>query len=144
MPPVSTRWQLVVGQFDDRLLEGPNEIQIGFDLMGPGEVWIDDVRVFDTYFSPNEQNKLQKNVAMVKSDLERGKLLECQSYLNGYWPRFLLEHVPPPEAARVANLPPRRISGAAPKQPTTEEKSTFWDWIPKIRLPDLPFKRGPE
>jgi hypothetical protein len=144
VPPVSTRWQLVVGQFDDRLLEGPNEIQIGFDLMGPGEVWIDDVRVFDTYFSPNEQNKLQKNVAMVKSDLERGKLLECQSYLNGYWPRFLLEHVPPPEAARVANLPPRRISGAAPKQPTTEEKSTFWDWIPKIRLPDLPFKRGPE
>jgi len=144
VPPVSSQWQLVVGQFDDRLVEGPNEVSIGFDLMGPGEVWIDDIRVFDTYFSPNEQNKLQKNVAMVKSDLERGKLLECQRYLNGYWPRFLLEHVQPPAAARVSTLPSRRTTGVPPRQPIAEDKSTFWDWVPRLRMPDLPFKRRPE
>jgi hypothetical protein len=142
VPPVSSQWKLVVGQFDDRLVDGPNIVTIGFDLMGPGEVWIDEVRIFDTYFSPNEQNKLQKSVGTVKSSLERGNLVECQRYLNGYWPRFLLEHVPPPKAARVANLPPRRPMGAAPRQPPAVDKSSFWDWLPKLRLPDSPFNRG--
>ena len=147
VPPLPDQWQPqrpFVYQVDDRLLERPNEVSIGFDLMGVGEVWIDEVRVFDTYFSPNERNELQKNVAAVKSGLERGKLLECQRYLNGYWPRFLLEHVPPPPAARVADLPPRLGTGAAPDQPAAADKPTLWDRLPKFRLPNSPFKRNRE
>lgn len=149
--PLPTRWpppeKPFAFQIDDRLLEGSTEVSVGFDLMGAGEVWIDEVRIFETYFSPNEQNELQKNVAIVKSRLERGKLLECQRYLNGYWPRFLLEHVPPPEAARVAELPPRLRTGTATRPPTPTEKPSAWDRLPKFRLPelpDLPFKRSRE
>ncbi len=147
VPPLPSQWQPqrpFVYQIDDRLLERPNEVSIGFDLMGPGEVWIDEVRVFDTYFSPNEQNELQKNVANVKSRLERGKLMECQLYLNGYWPRFLLEHVPPPEAARVADLPPKLRTGAASGQPAAADEPTLWDRLPKFRLPDSLFNRSRE
>lgn len=146
--PLPTNWpppeKPFAFQIDDRLLEGPTDVSIGFDLMGAGEVWIDEVRVFDTYFSPNEQNELQKNVAIVKSRLERGQLLECQRYLNGYWPRFLLEHVPPPEAARLAELPGRPRTDPATSQPPPAEKPSAWDRLPKFRLPDLPdlpFKR---
>ncbi len=142
--PLPQQWQLqkpFVYQVDDRSLEGATEVSIGFDLMGAGEVWIDEVRVFDTYFSTNEQNELQKNVAIVKSRLERGKLSECQRYLHGYWPRFLLEHVPPPEAALVAELPPRLRNNPPPQTPPASVAPSGWDRLPKLRFPELPFKR---
>ncbi len=142
--PLPQQWQQekpFVYQVDDRSLEGATEVSIGFDLMGAGEVWVDEVRVFDTYFSTNEQNELQKNVAIVKSRLERGKLLECQRYLNGYWPRFLLEHVPAPESTLVAELPPRMRTGETNPALPNREKPSAWDRLPKLRFPELPFKR---
>ena len=47
----------------DTLPTDLEKVSIGFDLVGEGEVWIDDVEVYDLYFFDTELNELLKNVA---------------------------------------------------------------------------------
>jgi hypothetical protein len=117
-----------------------DELLIGFDLMGEGEVWIDDVQVFDLYFQRNEKDELLKKVGIAGHHLGQGRISDCARHLNGYWPRFLLEHVPPP-AARVASRPDRAVEAAVPagdNAATDEETSNSWWRVP--RMPRLPFR----
>jgi len=140
VPAIPDTWSAApfVAQIDDLPVGGPTEMTIGFDLMGPGDVWIDEVRVYDNYFQVNEQRELLKNVATANSQLDRGKLIECARYLDGYWPRFLIEQTPPP--ARVARVQP---AATVPRQPPPPaEKPSAWErFTPKLRFPSLPFTR---
>jgi hypothetical protein len=102
------------------------EISIGIDMVGPGEVWIDDIQVSEVYFDPSELNVLLKNVFNAHFLLREGQLTdldECQRFLQGYWPRFVLEFVPPPRVSRAAAVPS-----------PVEEKSTKW------KFPQFPLK----
>jgi hypothetical protein len=76
--------------------------------MGPGEVLVDEVRVYDRRFNPNEQRELSGAwVALAEYYLREGKLGDCQRVLESYWPQFLLTHVPPahPRVARGTQSP---------------------------------------
>ncbi|MBC8353624.1 MAG: family 10 glycosylhydrolase [Planctomycetes bacterium] len=123
----------------DTLPTDLNTVSIGFDLVGEGDVWIDDVEVYDLYFFDTELNELIKNVGTAHFQLEEGRAIDCERFLDGYWPRFVIEHVPP---ARVAQLPrsntPRRSMEPIPNTPTApldEEPSGF-----RRYLPSVPFK----
>jgi len=59
-PPVGTQWRQFVFQVDDLPLEGLTQMRVRFDLMGPGEVWIDDVELFDLAFNEKELRELAK------------------------------------------------------------------------------------
>ncbi|MFV1965258.1 MAG: hypothetical protein ACC628_07520 [Pirellulaceae bacterium] len=128
----------------DDLPTGLDKLLIGFDMMGEGEVWIDDVQVFDLYFQRNEQDELLKRVGIADFHLGKGRVSDCTRYLNGYWPQLLLEHVTPP-TARVAALPdnPReRRAPPAERDATSEEPSSgWWRYIPHIPH-KLPFQRN--
>ncbi len=64
--------------------------------MGPGKVWIDDVRVYDVHFDRRtELLELSKLVTLVNVKLQRGEFSDCLRLLDGYWPRFLAAHVAP-------------------------------------------------
>ncbi len=122
---------------DDLPATGVTELLVGFDLMGPGEVWIDDVQVFDLYFQVNEQDELLKNAALASYQLENGKIAECAQYLNGYWPRFLLEHVP--SSAGMVNVSADRAGSVESQDPSAdkpEAQNGGWNrFIPKVRMP---------
>lgn len=96
VPALPTTWSETpfLAQIDDLPTQGSTQMTIGFDLMGPGEVWIDEVRIYASYFQVSEQRELLKQVATANAQLERGKLIESQRYLESYWPRFLLDQVP--------------------------------------------------
>jgi hypothetical protein len=123
------------------------DLRVGFDLMGPGEVWIDDVQVYDRWFPKNERDDLLIMSGLAARSLSMGKLADCQQILSGYWPQFLQEYVSLSEP-RVAAVP----AGATPDtrafpppQPKTEnpadEKPSVLDKV-KQRLPNhvLPFR----
>ncbi|MDA1048883.1 MAG: family 10 glycosylhydrolase [Planctomycetota bacterium] len=123
----------------DNLPTDLESVAIGFDLVGEGEVWIDDIEVYDLYFFPTEVNELLKNVATAHFQLDEGRVADCERFLDGYWPRFVIEHVPP---ARIAQLPrpnaARRSAeptSSAPARPAEAEPSGLKRYIPK-----LPFK----
>ncbi|MCA9119301.1 MAG: family 10 glycosylhydrolase [Planctomycetaceae bacterium] len=123
----------------DTLPTDLENVSIGFDLVGEGEVWIDDVEVYDLYFFDTELNELIKNVATAHFQLEDGRVADCERFLDGYWPRFVIEHVPPNRVAQLPRAnPPERSATPGPSQPTAppEDKPSGF----RRYIPSLPFK----
>ena len=110
----------------DRLpLKGVDKIQVGFDLMGRGEVWIDDVALFDLYFLPRELSELrQKYVGLAKYNLKKENFRECERILNGYWPRFLLENAG--RTRRQPNGPRGRVAERPDRAKPNQQKKKKW------------------
>jgi hypothetical protein len=138
--PLSENWpdKPFLLAIDDLPSAGMTELLIGFDLMGEGEVWIDDVQVFDLYFQTNERDELLKNVYNAASHLRNGRVSECTRYLDGYWPRFLLEYVPPPARMAVRPDSPQRPGGRAEGKQSSEPRPESSSW--SRLLPRLPFR----
>jgi hypothetical protein len=123
---------------DNLPVEGPTEVAIGFDLIGEGEVWIDDVQVYDLFFEEGEQEELERRSATAHHQLIIGNLAECQQYLDSYWPRFLLEFVPVAEP-RLAAVPVRREEPTPPEPPPSQEQEDRRSWRRFLKLPN-PFR----
>lgn len=99
LPTISSAWANYIFQVDDLPLEGLTQTQVRFDLLGPGEVWIDDVQVHHLYFSKKERGELSKLIALAEVKLQQGQLNDCLRLLEGYWPRFLETQVVVPAVA---------------------------------------------
>ena len=119
-------------------------IRVGFDLMGAGNVWIDDVHVYDRWFPKNERDDLTIMRVLATRSLNTGNLSDCQRILSGYWSRFLMEYIST-DVAQMAQLPADAPTGAGvfpPPQPKQEEDNR--SMLDKVRqsLPTkvLPFR----
>jgi hypothetical protein len=102
--PLTSSWQQYLLPVDYLPTQGLTDLRVGFDMMGEGTIWIDDVQVFDFLLYDNQPLELLKMVALAKDQLNQGKVVQCQRFLDSYWPRFLLEHVA--VQPRVAQNPP--------------------------------------
>lgn len=92
--PIGTEWGEYLFPIDDLPLKGLSELQVRFDLRGPGEVWIDDVQITHPRFTKAEAIELTKLNQLAYVTLETGRVSDCMQLLDGYWPRFLAESVP--------------------------------------------------
>src|SRR5262249_54986964 len=90
-------------------ISGLTDLRIGFDLMSDGEVWIDDVRVFDLWLQEAEHDELKKSVPAARLQADSGRLNECRLFVEGYWPSFLRRNVALPDPRE----PPQTAAGAA-------------------------------
>ena len=126
VPALPTAWSETpfLAQIDDLPVQGATHLTIGFDLMGPGEVWIDEVRVYTSYFQVSEQRELLKQVATANAQLERGKLIESQRYLESYWPRFLLEQIPAQRRLAQSTRPTTLPASTTPDRSITNRAAT--------------------
>ncbi len=116
-------------------------IRVGFDLMGAGNVWIDDVHVYDRWFPKNERDDLTIMRVLATRSLNMGNLTDCQRILSGYWSQFLLEYISP-DAAQVAQRPADAPSSARafpPPQPKqAENKPSMFNKVKKPALQGHP------
>ncbi|MGD9636095.1 MAG: hypothetical protein AB7U97_22635, partial [Pirellulales bacterium] len=127
--PITADWGsgYAFGQAD-LPLDSRAQMRIKFELTGPGEIWIDNVELFNLlfplyYYGPGEKERLQlvKRRAEAESELEHGELAECVRTLEGYWPRFINAYRPMVVPA-IANQPPAAESPAPEaEQPPTED-----------------------
>lgn len=104
--PIGSNWTQFVFAVDDLLLEGVSQLRVRFDLIGAGEVWVDDVQVFDLAFGEIERRELAKLITVAEYLFQTRRLAECARLLDGYWPRFLEAFVPVEPALPVAQKPP--------------------------------------
>ncbi len=129
--PIASQWAPYVIEVYDLPLAGLTSLRARFDLMGPGEVWIDDVQIFGLAFSKPEIIELSKLIYLADVKLQNRQIADCLHLLDGYWPRFLEENVP---------LPPGAVPDtAAVKPPPPEEKPperTGWLNRMKDMLPE--------
>ena len=106
--PVSSDWSQFVLQIDDLPTRGIESLRVRLDLLGPGGIEIDDVRVFDLAFDESQRVQLTKQLAIAEERLAAGDLGGCLIQLEGYWPRFLADRVSgegPLSAAEPASGP---------------------------------------
>jgi hypothetical protein len=114
--PIGTNWSAYVFQVDDLPLQGLSKLHVRFDLRGPGEVWVDEVELFDLAFSENERKELNKLITLANVTLEQHRIGDCLRLLDGYWPRFLEENVPLPPGSVAGPPAPRSIQVAKPQK----------------------------
>lgn len=127
-PPIDTQWRQFIFQVDDLPLEGLSQMRVRFDLMGAGEVWADDVRLFALAFNDKELRELAKLITVAEFQLQNGRLSDCLRILDGYWAQFLESHVPvDPDAvaARPAAAAPQSPPGPTGK-PAEPQPRTGW------------------
>ncbi|MFM7034911.1 MAG: hypothetical protein ACKOYJ_06955 [Planctomycetia bacterium] len=92
--PVGAAWSQFVLQIDELPSEGLESLRVRFDLMGPGAVQIDDVRVFGVAFDASQRARLAQTIARAEERLAADDLGGCAELLDSFWPRFLVAHVP--------------------------------------------------
>lgn len=130
--PISAQWTPFVVTIPDLPLEGLSSLQVRFDLMGAGEVWIDDIQLSSLAFSKPEHVELVRLIAPADAKLQSGQVGDCMRLLQGYWPRFLLSQVPMPEIAVSQHPEP------AEHQATPTEEAPAKGFLGRVKqiLPD--------
>ncbi len=125
--PLATDWQQFVLQVDDLPDSGLESLRVRFDLLGPGTVEIDDVRVFDLAFAEPERVRLTRQIGALEAAVEAGDVGACLAALDGHWPRFLEAHVPVPAVSEPAS---QAVAAPAPEKPVerTGVLDRMWRW----------------
>jgi hypothetical protein len=116
---IGSTWTEFLLLVDDLPVDGLTELRVGFDLMSEGQVWIDNIQIYDTWFQQSEQRELLRSIALAYSHQTSGQVSDCEQFLQGYWPRYLRQFVSRNEP-RVAEAPPAAIQPSS-IQATLEE-----------------------
>ena len=116
--PLTAEWAQFVLPVDDLPTAGLESLRVRFDLLGPGRVLIDDVRVLDLAFEESQRVQLARLIARFEQSLATRDIGGCVVGLDGHWPRFLAEFVSDAAVARMATVPvPVAAPAAKPAPP---------------------------
>ena len=131
--PVDSTWGRYVLKLDDLPKTGRDDFRLRLDLLGAGEVTIDDCQIL-LALSKDEHVMLQKTVALAHQDLQDKKFGDCVRALEGYWPQFL-EHSLIIEPAPIARRdpPPARPRKTAKKEDAEEDETFLEKLLPFLR-----------
>jgi len=99
-------------------LSGVESMRVRFDLLGPGGVEIDDVRVFDLAFDADERGWLARQAARIDHRSKQGDVGGALLALEGHWPVFLETFVDDEAVAAVA----RRADTTTDAAPAKDER----------------------
>lgn len=121
--PLTPDWSLFVLQVDDLPSAAIESLRVRFDLLGPGGVQIDDVRVFDLAFDATQRAGIATRIAAVSHRFAQGDVGAALVGLDGHWPQFLEAFVSDEQVAAVA----RRTPTPAPAQPQPEPRQGMVD-----------------
>jgi hypothetical protein len=114
---------------NDLPLDAHGQMRIKFELTGPGEIWLDNVKLNDLLFplkfyenSQAEILQLLRRTHEVQAAYDAGQLKDCIQLLEGYWPRFVMAYTPP--AAPAIALAPKAGSQSPAAQPSQSTPPT--------------------
>ena len=117
---------------DDLPGDGLQNLSIQLELITAGELWVDDVQIFDLHFSEAERYELSKKISSASVKLEAGQLGDCARLLEGYWPQFLVANVPLAELPLAQKPRNTRVPVATPpKKPTVLDN--IKSYLPRIQ-----------
>jgi hypothetical protein len=95
--PVHTNWE----QKQFRARELPDgeltAVQVRFQLLGSGSLWIDDAEVCALPISKDEQRAIHKSVSAIFKAWTDRRLADFERLADGYWATYLMESVERPD-----------------------------------------------
>ncbi len=112
---------------NDLPLDTQGQMRIKFELTGPGEIWLDNVKLNDLLFpqkfyerSQAEIVRLLQKTHEVQTAYDDGQLRACLQLLDGYWPKFVLAYTPPATPVVALGATPEQNTAAPTKPPASE------------------------
>ncbi|MGA0040643.1 MAG: hypothetical protein ACO3NZ_12405, partial [Pirellulales bacterium] len=111
--PLSSEWSQIVLEVDDLPTRGLESLRVRLDLLGPGKVCVDEVRVFDLAFDETQRVQLSKMLALIDHQLHAGDVGGSVLELDGHWPRFLEASIDEEAVAVAAQEVDRQRAAAA-------------------------------
>lgn len=141
------QWKYKAFPLNDVPLDSQGRMRVKFELSGPGEVWIDDVQLYDLLFplefyeyNEAERLKLVQISQSAKNKADNGRVADSVRELEKYWPRFLMAYTPliQPSAPEVANQTPPPPTAEAPSAEETPAPAPslgerMKQWFPSLR-----------
>ncbi len=133
---VQDRWTQFIFQVHDLPPKGLTQLRVRFDLLGEGEVWVDEVQCFDLLFTREELIELSKLLTLAGVKLQNNEMTDCLRLLDGHWSRYLLANVPSPRVqTAIAKSTPAMASPSTavasgtpqPTLPPPEPRTGFVD-----------------
>ncbi len=121
--PLTAAWSQFVLQVDDLPTRALESLRVRFDLLGPGSVQIDGVRVFDLAFDESQRVQLSRRLALMEERLSADDLGSCLVELDTYWPKFLATFVSDEAVAALGREPARGVQPPVPPPATPVERS---------------------
>ena len=125
--PLSSEWSQIVLQVDDLPTQGLESLRVRLDLLGPGKVCVDEVRVYDLAFDEAQRVQLSKMLALIDHQLNAGDLGASVIELDGHWPRFLEAHIDEQAVAIAAEEGDRQRAAAATEAARQTERTGMFD-----------------
>ena len=121
--PLTGGWSQFVLQVDDLPPHGLESLRVRFDLLGPGTVQIDGVRVFGLAFDESQRVQLSRRLSVMEQRLAADDLGSCLIELDTYWPRFLAAFVSDDAVAALRDESLRGVGGPAEAPAAPPERS---------------------
>lgn len=135
--------------FENLPLSQLENIHLGFDLIGPGEVWVDDIQIFDMWIRREERSALVIAAGMAHKHLERSSnVTDCLHFLESFWPQLLLHYGSLPathgaDGPAVHTAQNAQKDGQAAEKRSPELPRSPWEqvkeWVPRVPL-KVPFR----
>jgi hypothetical protein len=108
---------------NDLPLELRGNMKVRVEMTGPGEVWLDNVTLYDLLFALKfytfDEAEIYQFVQLksaAKSALDEGRIVDAAQLMERYWPRFLFEYTPVIEPAIAAQSVAQPPLAAPPKE----------------------------
>jgi hypothetical protein len=125
--PLSSEWSQIVLQVDDMPAHGLDSLRVRLDLLGPGKVCLDEVRVYDLAFDEVQRVQLSKMLALIDHQLNGGDIGGSVLELDGHWPRFLECHIDEDAVVVAADEDDRQRAAAASEATRPSERTGMFD-----------------
>ena len=95
------------------------------------------MQLYDLAFNEREIRALYKLITLANINLQNGQIGDCMKLLEGYWPRFLVQHVPlaVDASGSAIAVKPEPPPPAADKSATPPPQTGFMDRM-KNMLPE--------
>ncbi len=120
--------------------EGLEFLRVGFELRGPGGMWVDDVEVSTRWASRDEQRALAASAASALHAWEQQEYGPSYRFLNGYWTRYVQRHAPLQQP--TGDVPLTQV--VTPQAPIITPLVTRLPVVPVRRYGNDPVAEGPE
>ena len=91
---IDQQWRRFAVHFDDLPTDELIDLRVGFDLMGAGEVLIDNVKVYDRWFDEKDAAAMTQLFASALELSSQAESFEsCRKIVEGHWARFLDQYI---------------------------------------------------
>lgn len=105
------QWTTLELAVSDLPVGNAEQVRVQFHVTGEADVLVDDVALCDLRFDDLRRTELVKRLHAAKTALQEDQMVDCLRLIDQYWPRYLVEYVPP-----------QVRDNATAKQPSGEEK----------------------